>query len=250
MRSTAATAAASDDATVKDAKVKAASVNVARVKAAFAEAGLSQDASERILTRYPPYLRWQVEEKLLPAIQRKQLELGANFASELERVPKLLLRSTENVAAAASAGKAAKVRAASDNASRVKAAFADAGLSQAAIEHILTQYPYYPRWDVEQKLLPAMQRWQQELGARFHSEFERIPELLLMDLEEELLKDQYLVSIGISSTKRLRQKNPNTFTQSLASMQGRVSFLQALGFTHAQVLSLVEKHPDILRMFF
>ena len=94
---------------------------------------------------------------------------------------------------------------------RVKAACAEAGLSQDAIEHILTLYPPYLRWDVEQKLLPAMRRWQQELGARFLSEFERIPQLLCMDLKEELLRDRYLVSIGISSTKRLRQRHSTAF---------------------------------------
>ena len=158
------------------------------------------------------------------------------------------MRSTAATAAASEDAtvKHAKVKAASVNAARVKAAFAEAGLSQDAIDRILTQYPSYLRWPVEQKLLPAMQRWQQELGASFHSEVERIPQLLLTEPEEELLKDRYLVSIGISSTKRLRQRNPNTFRRSLASMQGRVAFLQALGFTHAQVSSLVEKHPDIL----
>ena len=108
---TVVTAAASDDAiAVQAAKVRAASVNATPVKAAFADAGLSPDAIDHILTKYPYYLRWQVEAKLLPAIQLKQQETGANFPFELERVPRLLLRSTEIMAAAASAQKAAKVR--------------------------------------------------------------------------------------------------------------------------------------------
>ena len=240
-------AAASDDAIADQAAiVRAASVNATRVKAAFADAGLSPDAIDYVLTKYPHYLRWQVEEKLLPAIQRKQQEIGANFPSELERVPKLLLRSTEITAAAASAGKAAKVRAATVNAARVKAAFAEAGLSQAAINHILTQYPPYLRWPVEQKLLSAMQRWQQELGTSFVPEFERIPSLLHKKPEKELLKSQYLASIGIRSPESLRKSSPAIFTLSLASMQGKVAFLQALGFTHGQVSSLVERHTGIL----
>ena len=107
----------------------------------------------------------------------------------------------------------------------MKAAFVEAGLSQVAIEHILTRYPYYLRWDVEQKLLPAMQRWQQELGASFLSEFERIPALLLNAPENKLLKSQYLAAIGIRSPETLRKSHPVIFNHSLASMQGKVAFL-------------------------
>ena len=249
-------------AAATDSLDKAASANSARVKAAFAEAGLSQDAINYILARYPPYQRWNVEHKLLPVMQRKQQELGASFPTEFSRTPKLLLATTEVKAAAQAAGKAAKVKAANlkasrlkaakvqaatDRASHVKAAFVEAGLVQDAIDHILTQYPSYLRWDVEQKLLPAMRRWQQKLGASFLSEFQRIPTLLNMEPEKEDLKDAYLMSIGVTSPTRLRQRSAMAFNQSLASMQGRVAFLCALGFTPAQVTSLLEKCPDILQ---
>ena len=122
----------------------------------------------------------------------------------------------------------------------------EAGLSKAAVDHIITQYPHYLGWDVEQKLLPRLQRWQQELGNRFLREIERIPYLLLKIPEEEQLKDQYLASIGIQSPERLRKKSSYAFERSLGSLQGKVAFLQACGFTRAQVTSVVEKDPMIL----
>ena len=105
---------------------KAANASAPCVKAAFAKAGLSQDAIDHILTRYPAYLRWDVEQKLLPAMQQKQQELGASFPSEFRRVPLMLLTSIEVLAKARTARKATKVKAASGNASNVKAAFAAA----------------------------------------------------------------------------------------------------------------------------
>lgn len=230
-------------AAAPDNACKAATVNSTRIKAAFAEAGLSQDAISHILARYPHYQGWNVEQKLLPALQRQQQELGARFPSEFRRTPKLLLKSTE----AKAASKAAKIQGARANAPHVKAALVEAGLSQAAITRILKQYPSYMRWDVEQKLLPAMQSWQRNLGASFLSEFERIPTLLLMKVEEEKLKEAYLISIGVTSPTRVRQRSSVALNQPLASMQGKVAWLYACGFTQAQVTSLVEVHPDILQ---
>ena len=154
-----------------------------------------------------------------------------------------MLRSA--VVTAAAALNDAKT-AASDNASRVEAAFAEAGLSQDAISHILRKYPYYLRWPVEQKLLPAMQRWQQELGASFLSEFERLPDMLRNTPEKELAKNQYLESIGVTSPATLRHKDASAARQSLVSMQRNVASLQAQGFSQAQVVSVVERHPAIL----
>ena len=217
-----------------------------RVRAAFAEAGLSQDAIDHILTQYPHYLGWDVEQKLLPAMQQKRQEIGVHFPSEFERTPKMLLRSAGVRAAASAPCKAAEVKATSVNASRVKCVFAEAGLSQHAIHHILTKYPRYMRWDVEQKLLPAMQQKQQELGATFVSEFERIPTLLIWASEQELSKDQYLASIGIKSVDIIRRAYPHVFQQSLTLMQRKVGSLQACGVTETQIVSLVQKHPEIL----
>ena len=182
---------------------------------------------------------------------------GSSQAQQPWRIclPLSELRSTETprsaaaMAAAANdatVSKAPNVQAAVVNASNVRAAFAEAGLSQAAVNHIVRQYPHYLRWRVEDKLLPAIQSWQQELGASFLSELKRVPELLLRRPAEELLKHKYLVSIGIQSLARLRKKNACVFRQSLTSLQNRVAFLQQWGFTTAQTLSLIEKHPDVL----
>ena len=92
-----------------------------------------------------------------------------------------------------------------------------------------------------------MQLWQQELGDRFISEFERIPRLLLTKPEEEELKDQYLASIGIRSPEILRKRTRCVFIQSLTSMQSKVAFLQECGFTRAQTVSLIEQHSGILQ---
>ena len=158
-------------------------------------------------------------------------------------------RSAIAVAAAAknvAASKAPNIQAAAVNASNVKAAFAEAGLSQDAVAHVLRRYPPYLRWNVEDRLLPAIHSWQQELGASFLSELKRVPTLLHMKPAEELLKHQYLASIGIKSPERLRKRSPGTFSQPLASVQTKVAFLQQWGFTRAQTLSLIEKHPDVL----
>ena len=143
--------------------------------------------------------------------------------------------------------KAPNIQAAAVSASNVKAAFAETGLSQDAIDHIVRQYPSYLRWKVEDKLLPAIQSWQQELGASFLSEFVRVPKLLNKKPAEELLKNQYLLSIGIKSPERLRKRNPHAFGQSWTSIQSKVAFLQDWGFTRAQTLSLIEAHPNVLQ---
>ena len=249
VRASQATPASTIVTAAADEASKASNGNASRVKAAFAEAGLSQDAIGHILKQYPAYLRWDVEQKLLPAMQQKQQELGARFPSEFKRAPKMMLRSSEDAAEAQSARKAAKVKAAGHNAMCVKAAFAEAGLSQDAIGHILKQYPAYLRWDLEQKLLPALRPWQQELGDSFMSEFQRYPFLLNRNPEEEQLKDQYLASIGIRSPEVLRKRNPYVFG-SLTSMQSKVASLQQHGFTRVQTLSLIEQHSNLLRCSF
>ena len=146
----------------------------------------------------------------------------------------------------AAASKAENIQAAAVNASNVEAAFAEAGLSQDAVAHVLRRYPPYLGWKVADKLLPAIQSWEQELGASFLSEFERVPRLLLMKPAEELLKDRYLASIGIKSPESMRKRSPWVFGQSLTLIQSKVAFLQELGLTTAQTLWLIEKHPDVL----
>ena len=100
---------------------------------------------------------------------------------------------------------------------------------------------------MEQKLLPAIRCWQQELKSRFPFEFDRIPTLLCMKPEEEREKDAYLTSIGITSPRRPRQRWASMFQQSLNRMQGKVAFLRTCGFAQAQVTSLIEQHPEIIQ---
>ena len=92
-------------------QARLASGNAPLVRAALAEAGLSQDAIDHALKQYP-YMRWDVEQKVLPAMQQQQQELGARFPSALRNIPSLLLRSTKLAKA--------RTQAASDNAMRVK----------------------------------------------------------------------------------------------------------------------------------
>ena len=174
---------------------------------------------------------------------QQQWRVCARFREQQSRWSVL---ATPAAASDAAANKAPDLHAATFNASDVKAAFAEAALSQDAVDHILKQYPYYLRWDVEDKLLPAIQSWQQELGASFLSEVERVPTLLSMKPAEELLKNQYLVSLGIKSPERLRKRSPCVLRQSLTSLQSKVAFLQGWGFPRPQMVSLIEKNPDVL----
>jgi len=129
----------------------------------------------------------------------------------------------------------------------VRRAMAEVGLSQDAIERILKWYPPYLNWDVEHKLLPAMHRWQQHLGGSFQAEFARLPRLLLRTPEQEVVKLQYLASVGVKSPKRTTAR---WHAASLKAMQSGVAALQAFGFTQAQISSLVEQDPDILASTF
>ena len=87
----AAAAAAADDVSGSNSHKNAGSVTAPLVRRAMAEAGLSQDAIERILKRYPHYLNWDMEHKLLPAMHRWQQHLGGSFPAEFARLPTLLL---------------------------------------------------------------------------------------------------------------------------------------------------------------
>ncbi len=87
----AAATAAADDASANNAQKSAASVTAPLVRRAMAEAGLSQDVIEQILKWYPPYLNWDIDHKLLPAMHRWQQHLGGSFPAEFARLPTLLL---------------------------------------------------------------------------------------------------------------------------------------------------------------
>ncbi len=124
---------------------------------------------------------------------------------------------------------------------------AEVGLSQDAIERILKRYPPYLNWNVEDKLLPAMHRWQQHLGGSFQAEVARLPMLLLGTPEQEVGKLQYLASIGVTSPNKTVSK---WHYASLKAMQSRVASLRAFGFTQAHISSLFEQHPGMLASSF
>ena len=142
---------------------------------------------------------------------RMRLSARASECSQVLRSPVVTAASED-----ATASRAATIQADSSQTSPVEAVLAEAGLSQDAIGRILKQYPSYQGWDVQQRLLPAIQRWREELGADFLSKFERVPKLLLRAPDDELLKHQYLVSVGITSPERVRKRLSGACYQSSA----------------------------------
>ncbi len=132
------------------------------------------------------------------------------------------------------------------NAAQVKAALAQAGLSEDAITHVVTQYPFYLNWDVLSKMIPAIQMWQQELGPDFVSELRRVPHLLRRSSETQATKRDWLASLGVKSLSRMEKICPDLLGVSLKLLQSRVAFLVAMGFTQLEVCLVVQQHPDIL----
>ena len=66
----------------------------AAVQAEFAEAGISAEATQNILKQYKPYLNWDVETKLRPALQLWLQELGTKqLSQQLHTVRRLLVCS-------------------------------------------------------------------------------------------------------------------------------------------------------------
>ena len=66
----------------------------AAVQAEFAEAGISAEATQNILKQYKPYLNWDIETKLRPALQLWLQELGTKqLSQQLHTVRRLLVCS-------------------------------------------------------------------------------------------------------------------------------------------------------------
>ncbi len=64
----------------------------AAVQAEFAKAGISAEVTQKVLEQYKPYLTWDVETKLRPAVQSWLQELGTEqLSQQLQRLPCLLL---------------------------------------------------------------------------------------------------------------------------------------------------------------
>ena len=61
-------------------------------QAEFAKAGISAEVTQKVLKQYKPYLTWDVETKLRPAVQSWLQELGTEqLSQQLQRLPCLLL---------------------------------------------------------------------------------------------------------------------------------------------------------------
>ncbi len=66
------------------------------VQAEFAKAGISAEVTQQLLKRYEPYLNWDIETKLRPALQSWLQELGAEqLSQQLHRSRTLLLRKPD-----------------------------------------------------------------------------------------------------------------------------------------------------------
>ena len=72
---------------------RSASADIAdAVQAEFAKAGISAELTQKILKQYKPYLSWDVETKLRPALQSWLQELGTEQLSQrLQTVQRLLV---------------------------------------------------------------------------------------------------------------------------------------------------------------
>ncbi len=66
------------------------------VQAEFAKAGISAEVTQKVLKQYKPYLTWDVETKLRPAVQLWLQELGTEqLSQQLQKVQRLLVCTPE-----------------------------------------------------------------------------------------------------------------------------------------------------------
>ncbi len=66
------------------------------VQAEFAKAGISAEVTQKVLKQYKPYLSWDVETKLRPALQSWLQELGTEqLSQQLQKVQRLLVCTPE-----------------------------------------------------------------------------------------------------------------------------------------------------------
>ncbi|DBA88346.1 TPA: hypothetical protein ACH3X2_004848 [Trebouxia sp. C0005] len=78
-----------------DAK-SASAGKAAAVEAEFAKAGISAEVTQKVLERYKPYITWDVETKLRPALQSWLQELGTEqLSQQLQKAQRLLVCKPE-----------------------------------------------------------------------------------------------------------------------------------------------------------
>lgn len=70
--------------------------NTDAVRAGFAKAGIPDEVTTKVLKQYPPYLRWDPNTKLRPALQLWLKQLGSQqLSARLNKHPQLLMRIPE-----------------------------------------------------------------------------------------------------------------------------------------------------------
>ena len=79
-----------------DAK-SASAVQIDAVQAEFAKTGIPAEVSQKLVKQYKPYLNWDIETKLRPALQSWLQELGTEqLSQQLQKSRHLLLRKPDN----------------------------------------------------------------------------------------------------------------------------------------------------------
>ena len=127
----------------------------------------------------------------------------------------------------------------------VRAELRQAGLADQAIDKLFKHYPPYSRWNVEEKLRPAIQAWQAELGAKdFPAKCAYWPLLLLHTPEAVRQLREWLASLGVIDTDKALHSSPKLLACRLASFQANLADLQARSVPHLS--HIIKKNPHIL----
>ncbi len=138
--------------------------------------------------------------------------------------------------------------ASASKADAVQADFVKAGISAEITQKVLKQYKHYLNWDVETKLRPALQSWQQELGTeQLSQQLQKVPRLLVCTPKEGNEVYSWLVSKGVNAA-RIQQRAPSVMTREIRAVQSTFEALQqAASFSDAQMCTLLHKHFVALR---
>ena len=81
---------------IKSDATSASAGKTAAVYAEFVKAGISAEATQKVLKQYKHYLNWDVETKLRPALQSWLQELGTEQLSmQLQKQPRWLMCKPE-----------------------------------------------------------------------------------------------------------------------------------------------------------
>ena len=127
----------------------------------------------------------------------------------------------------------------------VRAELRQAGLADQAINYLFERYPAYSGWDVEKKMRPAIQTWQNELGAKGFSAKCAYWPFLLRHMPEAIQQlRQWLASLGVVDIDKVLHSNPGLFNCRLSNLQANLVDLQARNVPH--LLHIIKQNPVIL----